>query len=116
MNSLDKVVRYFDLFSRYRTTVARGESTAGQAPSNAWLVAHYAALCAGILAKVFVDSLEGEKSSLSWARMLVALITATAVFPAVYKKTMEESGPSFVQLCVTFTSGLGYKTLIDIKV
>lgn len=116
MNSLNRVVRYFDLFSSRRSTTAIAQSSGEQAPGSLWLAAHYLALFLGILAKVFVDSLEGDKSSFSWARLLVAVITATAVFPAVYKKAMEETGPNFVQLCVTFTSGLGYKTLIDIKV
>ena len=116
MNWLNGLIRYFDLFSSYRSTGARAQSTGGQAPRGWWQAAQYAALYIGILAKVFVDSLEGEQSTFSWVRMLLALITATAVFPAVYEKAMAADGPGFVQLCVTFTSGLGYKTLIDIKV
>lgn len=117
MNLTNRLIRYFDLFSSYRTTQALGQSsTSPQAPGAGWLFAHYGALFLGIVSKVFLDSLEGGQFHFSWTRTIVALITATAIFPAVYEKAMGSTGPSFVQLCVTFTSGLGYKTLIDIKV
>jgi hypothetical protein len=70
----------------------------------------------GILAKVFLDSLQAQGTGFSVVRLVVAVIVATAIFPAVYKNSMGSTDPGLVQLCVTFTAGLGYKSLIDISV
>lgn len=118
---MNSIFRYFDLFSNLRTSTPYGRAGAkSEPPSNVWLVVQYVSLYLGILAKVYLDSLEkqseGESYEMSWTRLIVAGITATAVFPAVYKEAMAEAGPSFVQCCVTFAAGLGYKSLIDIEV
>src|SRR5882724_12763651 len=109
MNGMNTVIRYFDLFSASRTSTAVGRAGSGaEAPSNLWLAGQYAALYLGIIAKLFVDSQArpGEALSLSWTRLVVAGITATAVFPAVYKKSMAASTPGVLQCCVTFATGL----------
>ena len=119
MKRLNQIIGYFDIFSELRGSMPYGRSgNKDEPPSNSWLAVQYVSLYLGILAKVFLDSLESGLDNLtfSWVRFLVAAITATAVFPAVYKQTMATSGPSFVQCCVTFTAGLGYKTLIDMEV
>jgi len=122
MTNLNSIFRYFDLFSNLRDSTPYGRAgSKNEPPSNLWLCAQYGSLYLGILAKVFLDSLDSLESAsdnftFSWVRLLLAAITATAVFPAVYKEAMETSGPSIVQCCVTFAAGLGYKTLIDVEV
>ena len=119
MKSLNVIFRYFDIFSDLRDSTPYGRAgSKKKPPSNYLLAAQYASLYLGILAKIFLDSLESDSANFtfSWVRLLVAAITATAVFPAVYKEAMAASGPGIVQCCVTFAAGLGYKTLIDIEV
>jgi NO-binding membrane sensor protein with MHYT domain len=116
---LNEIIRYFDLYSEERTT--RATSQAGERkglPFTAWLFIQYIALFLGILAKQFIDSLAGRTNTpaFSFPILIVSLIIATAIFPAVYKKALKTADPSFVECCVTFAAGLGYKTLIDIRV
>lgn len=118
---INRIIHYFNLFSNLESSTPYGRAgSRTERPSNGWLILQYVSLYLGILAKVFLDSLEKQDEDvpfeMSWARLLVAAITATAVFPAVYKQAMAEAGPGFVQCCVTFAAGLGYKTLIDVEV
>jgi hypothetical protein len=117
LKPINDLATYFDLYSEHRhdmaTSVAAGEKKLNP---NLWLFLQYIALYLGIISKIFLDSLElPEKPPFSKTRLIVALIIATAIFPAVYKKALEDANPGFVQLCVVFAAGLGYKTLIDIK-
>jgi len=119
MKNLNLIISYFDIFSDLRDSTPYGRAgSKKEPPSNFWLLAQYASLYLGILAKVFLDSLESDSDNFTFSliRLLITAIIATAVFPAAYKEAMATSGPSIVQCCVTFAAGLGYKTLIDIKV
>lgn len=119
MKTLNRIIGYFDLFSGHRGAPPIGRAGGGaDTTSNWWLLAHFVALFLGIIAKVFVDSVEDPDKgfALSWTRLIVAVITAGAIYPAVYRNAMDTANPGFVQCCVTFAAGLGYKTLIDIEV
>jgi len=115
--AMDSLIRYFDLFARYRQAPPEQlAQTDKSQPTLAWQMALFGALTAGILAKGVLEFFGGRATTWvpSWARLIVCLIAAVVAFPGAYKKTMDESGPGFVQLCVTFTIGLGVKTLFDV--
>jgi hypothetical protein len=113
MKLLKSIASYFDLYNKE----VLEEAGKNDKPHNGWIAAQFIALYFGILSKSLLDYLAvGNQMRFSLVRLLVALIVATAIFPAVYKQALSEAGPGIVQLCVVFASGLGYKTLIDVKV
>jgi hypothetical protein len=94
------VVRYFDLYSRKRTTVAAGMAkTAGSTPPWWWQLLLYLALLAGIFAKGLLDYFTGKAvDPFNWGRSFAAVVASLVAFPGAYKAAMAESGPGFVQL------------------
>jgi hypothetical protein len=117
MTALDSVQKYFDLFSEHRSKGYRSLDQSERS-FNWWLAAQYAALWLGVCSKLYLDSVAESYNSPpnGVARLIISLIVSTAAFPAVYKGAFDDSAPSIVQLCVTFSTGLGFKTLIDIDV
>ena len=73
-----------------------------------WSPLQWLALAVGVASRMWLD--EGEFAP---GRLAIAAITATMIFPAVYRKTMADSESHFLKLCVTFAAGHGYKSLID---
>ena len=114
MKVVNSIIRYLDLFSERDRNVGRARAgDAGGAPSTIWLIAFYGAAVLGVLGKVFLDL--GSGFELTWARVIISLVVTAAIFPAVYKQTLEKSDlPMFVQWFVAFGGGFGYKALIDI--
>lgn len=120
---LSAIVGYFDLVQSLRPVA--GEDFSALADNgirklnpNLILVLQYAALFAGILAKKWFDHSESANDAqfFTLGTAIASAIVATCLFPAVYKKTMkpqEEALPTFVQLCTVFTTGVGYKTMMD---
>jgi hypothetical protein len=45
------------------------------------------------------------------SRVPFALLVGLAVFPAVYRRTLDPEKPLFVQLCLVFAAGLGWQSL-----
>jgi hypothetical protein len=111
------VIRYFDLFSRRRSTVAQALSdgeTEKTVPSWWWQLLLYLALLAGIFTKGVLEYSAGRAPDpFDWGRIFFALVAATIAFPGAYKAAMEEAGPGLVQICLVFTSGIGVKTVVD---
>lgn len=113
MKILDAVLRYLDLFSERDRNVARARAgDAGGAPGTMWLIGFYVAALLGVLGKVFLEL--GQGFQLTSGRVIISLVVTAAIFPAVYKQTLEKSDlPLPVQLFVAFGGGFGYKALID---
>lgn len=88
----------------------RADSGTGGASGShwAWSPLQWLALAAGVASRMWMD--EGDFSP---GRLAVAAITATMIFPVVYRKTMADSESHFLKLCVTFAAGHGYKSLMD---
>src|SRR4051812_43403160 len=109
---LNSVIAYFDLFSNYRKTIAVAHASDKPKPSLVWELALFVSLALGIITKGVLDYLT-EKAAMpfdSWHRLIALLVTAIIAFPAAFKGAMEMAGPSFVQCCVVFTTGLGVRT------
>jgi hypothetical protein len=114
---INSIIRYFDLFSHYRTTVPKAQAGGKKnQPTAGWQLSLFLSLALGIFAKGLLEYLVGNSQSpvVSWSRLVLAIVAAIVAFPGAYKHAMDESGPGLVQLCVTFTTGLGVKTLVDI--
>lgn len=113
---MNNIIRYFDLFSKHRTTIPTANAGDGNPqPSLGWQLAIFMALALGIFAKGYLEFLADKSSSPvnSWPRFIAAVIAAIGAFPGAYKKAMDDNSPSLVQLCLVFTVGVGVKTLFD---
>jgi hypothetical protein len=113
---MNSIIGYFDLFSKFRTTIPEGRAGEGKGrPTLVWQLALFLSLAIGIFAKGFLEYLAGKAQAVvvSWPRAIIALVAAIVAFPGAYKQAMDEAGPGLVQLCITFTTGLGVKTLVD---
>ncbi|MHC4548615.1 MAG: hypothetical protein ACYTEZ_07540 [Planctomycetota bacterium] len=119
-----RILAHLDLFAAQRPKGATARAAAGpegkaaaptapSPPSAAWLAALWGALVLGILAKMFLDSLSGQWKRGWLISLAVALVLSVSLFPMAYRNAMNSTNPSVVQLCVTFTMGLGVKSLTD---
>ena len=73
-----------------------------------WSLAQWGAMFAGVASRMWMDG-----DHIGPARIAVAAITATLIFPAAYRKAMAESESHFLKLCVTFAAGHGYSAMLD---
>jgi hypothetical protein len=111
---INAVVRYFDLASR-----ARGAARAfgaGGAPLP-WLP-QYAALLVGIVVQRFFSAyLQSGHWDLTgfWGWLFASCILGVMAFPAVYKPVFDPQKPLFVQLCVIFSAGMGWESLVHLS-
>jgi len=115
---MDRVIRYFDLFSEFKTNLPAFQATTKKkkhTPTFLWLLSLYLALALGVFAKGSLEWMTGKSQSVvvSWSRVMLALVTAVLAFPGAYKNSMDDCGPGFVQLCEVFVIGFGWKSLID---
>ena len=108
--ALNKLIRYFDINSEYRSSkdVAAGR-TIHALPQ--WFV-----LFAGVLIQPFFD---GYKQTHQWAWQgfwgwaLFALVTAFIAFPAVYRNSFDKDKPLAVLLAPIFTAGIGWQAIVS---
>ena len=118
-------MKYFDLYRSFRdvTVVAHGGGDGAVPPNlNRWLVAHYLALCFGIVAKLFLDQ-HKKQAEFTWLSVVIAVILTTISFPTVYrqavlreealKKASLHPNPIAVELCLSFTCGFGVHALVS---
>ena len=112
LNGINKIIGYFDLQSAKRG-VARVQDAAG---GSLRVIPQYAALVLGILVQPYLENfrttgrwLSLSSDLLSWG--LFSLIAGLVVFPGVYRKSFDVDQPKFVQFCIIFVAGIGWKTL-----
>ncbi|MCU0286076.1 MAG: hypothetical protein MUF15_06720 [Acidobacteria bacterium] len=113
----NKIVNYFRLFDS-KQVKEREAAVAANAPGTShptlWNIAHFFCLLLGIASYPFVIAFQNGKLAsftISIPLIFFSFIVAAAIFPAVFKKTFNTTDPGFIQLCVTFTSGIGYQSL-----
>jgi hypothetical protein len=111
-----RFIEYFDLGSiaRARRKAFAIDESAEQRSIH-WFP-QYLALVAGILVQPFFQKYMATgqwdlKGFWGWAAGS-AVVSAMA-FPGVYKRTFDAERPLFVQLCVIFTAGTGWQTLVS---
>jgi hypothetical protein len=112
----NKIVEYFDLASQYRPggSHAVAEEENKKALKLHWLP-QYLALLAGIIAQRYFAGYmtTGQWDPTGFLGWVVAsIIVALMAFPAVYKGSFDATKPIFVQLCVIFTTGTGWQTIV----
>lgn len=111
---INKLLAHLDLYSSSPTPSARSYAVALPKPSKLWVIGHFMGLVAGIIAKPFVDAYQGgdiHTFNVTLPLIVFSCIVAIAIFPAVFRNSYDKENPGFVQLCVTFASGLGYQSL-----
>lgn len=110
--NINKVIEYFDLVSEYRPMGSRAVKGAARLH---WLP-QYLALLAGIVVQPFFLRYMTEKHwnmSGFWAWLVASSIIGVMAFPGVYKDSFDATKPLFVQLCVIFTAGTGWQSLVS---
>jgi hypothetical protein len=111
---MNQIIRYFDLASNVRPRIAQAMAAGKQERPIHWFP-QYVALVVGIIVQRFLKQymLAGTwKLDGFWGWAVTSSFLAVMIFPAVYKKSFEEQKPIFVQLCVIFTAGVGWQSLI----
>jgi hypothetical protein len=48
-----------------------------------------------------------------WGWIVASAVIAIMAFPGVYKDAFDATKPIFAQLCVIFTTGTGWQTLVS---
>lgn len=115
---MNKVLEYFDLGSdaRRRQAAIQPLAAANGQPQEIHWLPQYIALLLGILVQPMFQKYmaTGKWDVNGFGGWLIASAVVSAMaFPGVYKKTFEADKPLFVQLCVIFTAGTGWQTLVS---
>lgn len=127
---LNKLIAYFDLFADSRgqprlqgreVNIQSGSGDTGGSPppgANLSVFPQYIALVLGILVQPYFEKYRASgswafstDSALGW--LLFAIIAGVIVFPSVYRRAFDPGQPLFVQFCVIFAGGMGWKALLD---
>jgi hypothetical protein len=115
MSEMQKIIEYFDLGSEARARQRAISTNAAAQTSIPWLP-QYIALLLGIVVQPFFQRyMETGVWELRgfWGWLAGSAILSAMAFPSVYKKTFDVEKPLFVQLCVIFTAGTGWQTLVS---
>jgi hypothetical protein len=111
---MNKIIKYFDLVSQYRVGEAKAVANPNGALQLHWLP-QYVALVIGVFFQPLYKSfMETQSIHLEhvWMWAGVSIFIGLIIFPVVYKGSFDPTKPIFVQLCVIFTGGLGWQSLI----
>lgn len=113
-NLLNRTIAYFDLQSARRGDAAlegKGEATLTVFPQ-------YVALVLGITVQPYFEKYRATSSwdisagsFFGW--LVFAILTGLVLFPGAYRSAFNPKQPKFVQFCVIFTVGMGWKSLLD---
>lgn len=113
-NLLNRTIAYFDLQSESRDIAeleGKGEATLTVFPQ-------YVALVVGITVQPYFEKYRATSSwdfsaSTFFGWLVFAIITGLVLFPGAYRSAFNPKQPRFVQFCVIFTVGMGWKSLLD---
>lgn len=123
-----KILDYFDLgFVPEEAELGTKQKSTQKSRRNKRLLLTlliYLFVWLGVLGQKFLASLQAGENSLGQGFPVVALIIATALFPAVFPKTfnkrpsgMQKSDPNvwyFLQICVAFQNGFFWQALLGL--
>lgn len=111
---INRVIEYFDLASQYRPGGSRAVSATAMVKVHT--AYQYLALLAGIAVQpYFLRYMTTRQWDVTgfWGWVIASIIIAVMAFPAVYKSSFDATKPIFVQLCVIFTAGTGWQTIVS---
>ena len=116
---IDNLIRYLDLQSEKRQLNVMSKHNKHSKSVSLPVIPQYIALVLGIMVQPYLVAFQkgytwNFHGLVSW--LIFALITATTIFPTVYKKTFDPSSSLFVQFCTIFSSGVGWQSLFAIVV
>ncbi|TMI72320.1 MAG: hypothetical protein E6H09_10565 [Bacteroidetes bacterium] len=108
--SFQAVKDYFNLSLPVDDIEAQGKKNLGY-------VLQYFFLVLGITAQPFIDKFR-ETGNWEYSpqyligRTTFGILIGLALFPAVYRRSWDQSHPIFIQLCTIFSAGIGWQSLI----
>ena len=111
--SLKAIASYFDLRKKPSRNIIKP-----LAEPNNYMWLQYIAVFVGIVVQPFIEhymKYNGWDVTLGTlgSRTLFGLVIGLAIFPAVYKRSWDNTSPLLVQLCSIFSAGLGWQTLFS---
>lgn len=112
---MNTIVRYFDLASEKRTVGGAPMSAGQNGQTPAPILPQYLALFLGIVVQPYlVKYISNQSWDLKgfWGWFAASALIALIAFPGIYKKSFDLDKPIFVQLCVIFTSGMGWQSIV----
>jgi len=109
---INEIIKYFDLQSNNRKTVAKGTGASDHAP--VW--PQYLVVALGVIIEPFLRTYSETGAwrvdlSSVWGRTVFGLIVAAVILPGIYKTSFETTRPKWIQLMALFPMGLGWQTL-----
>ena len=118
---VNKIFTYFDLQAEARGEVKLQGRGTKSSQADLTVFPQYIALVLGILVQPYF---EAYRAPGSWAfshvaaigGLIFAIIAGLVVFPSVYRRAFDAGQPKFVQFCVIFAGGMGWKALLDTAV
>lgn len=108
-------MRYFDLGYDHESFKLQSSEPPPAQVARWW--PQYLALVAGIIAQRFLSAyLQTGRWQLQgfWAFTVAAIIIGILGFPAVYRHSVDPEKHGVVQLCVIFSAGMGWQSLVKL--
>lgn len=122
---IKSIKNYFDLSLKAKDATLRDTTNRGMErgvstqhkKNNIWLVGIYAATILGVFCKYVFEILTKPEGILPTEnieqRLIISLIIATVIFPAIYKNARFDSyNPNLLQLFISFQNGFFWQTII----
>ena len=115
---VNKLIEYFDLGSRVRPPQNQeGVNQGGQGSGVVvhWFPQYLALLCGIALQPHLQKYMATGRWDLDhfWGWVVASGVIAIMAFPGVYRNSFDPKQPVFVQLCVIFTAGTGWQSLVS---
>ena len=114
----NKVATYFDLQAQHRGKVDAHGIPVDAAGPTLHVIPQYIALVLGIFIQPYFDQYRTTNQwnvdwshAIGWA--IFSALVALFIFPSVYRKSFDSGQPIFVQFCVIFVAGVGWKTVFS---
>jgi hypothetical protein len=118
---MNEIITYFDLQAKSRGEVKFQGRDAGSLQPHLTVFPQYLALVLGILVQPYFEKYRttgswafSQSAAIGW--LIFALVAGLVVFPSVYRRAFDAGQPKFVQFCVIFAGGMGWKALLDTAV
>lgn len=115
---MNELISYFDLQSKSRGQARLQGRDQKEGSSNLTVFPQYAALVLGVLIQPYFEKYRStgswalsQDAALGW--LAFAVIAGLIIFPSVYRRSFDAGQPRFVQFCVIFSGGMGWKALLD---
>src|SRR5260221_13055999 len=103
MPDLNDLIRYFDLQSGRRPAIPQAQSQAEEQGQRFPVIPQYCALVVGVFVQPFLAEFQRTHvwNLAAWPGWLIfSVLVALAIFPSVYKHSIDRNSNIFLHLCL----------------